>query len=91
MVGGYFNLSDRHKMATGSGGVKSPVRSPKKQWDASAVAKDDYLASVARRLDLMEKRVLGKRGLREGYPPLYPSVKASQQLASQLAVPSCLR
>ena len=56
--------------------VRSPVRSPtKKQWDASAVGTDNYLASLTRRLELLEKKLVGKRGLRDGYPPLYPAIK----------------
>ena len=59
--------------------VRSPVRSaPKKEWAAGAVGTDDYLASLTRRLDLLEKKLVGRRGMREGYPPLYPAVKVSQ-------------
>lgn len=41
--------------------VRSPVRSPRKEWDASAVGRDDYVASLTRRLDILEKRLVGKR------------------------------
>lgn len=60
--------------------VKSPVRSPLKSpsrrpWDLSAVGTDDYLASLTRRLETLEKKLIGKRGSLEDYPPLYPAVK----------------
>lgn len=52
--------------------MRSPSRRP---WDVSAVGRDDYLASLTRRLEVLEKKLVGTRGLREDFPPLYPAIK----------------
>ncbi len=56
--------------------AKSPLRSPSaKQWDVSAVGTDDYLASLTRRLEALEKKLVGRRRLREDFPPLFPAIR----------------
>lgn len=65
--------------------VKSPVRSPLKSpsrrpWDVSAVGRDNYLASLTRRLETLEKKLVRKRGPLEDFPPLYPAVKVKYLL-----------
>ena len=64
-------------MSTGTEQLKSPLRSPssRRPWDLAAVSTDDYLASLTRRLEALEKKLVGRRGVREDFPPLFPAVK----------------
>ena len=79
-MGGRFLERDHNKMAK-EVKVRSPLRSPlrspskPKEWDASAVGSDDYLASLTRRLDVVEKKLVGARGFRKEYRPLVPAVQ----------------
>ena len=58
-----------------TGRVKSPFKSPRKQWNPSSVESDDYLVSLTRRLDVLEQKLVGKRSLKADQPPLAPTVK----------------
>lgn len=61
--------------------MRSPLKSPSRRpWDESAVGREDYLASLTRRLEVVEKKLVGRLGLREGFPPLYPAVWVSQPI-----------
>ena len=68
--------------------AKSPLRSPTakglslKQWDVGAVGTDAYLTSLTRRLDALEEKLVGKRGIRENFPPLCPTVKVGRRIDS---------
>lgn len=66
-----------------AGEVKSPLRSPSRRpWEVSAVGTDNYLASLTRRLEVLERKLVGKRSLRGDFPPLYPAIKVGQLAAS---------
>ena len=63
-------------MASEVSSLRSPTRSKSRQWDANAVGSDDYLVSITRRLEILEKRLVGKHGLdQEDQPPLTPILK----------------
>ncbi len=53
-----------------------------KAVDVSAVASDSYLDSLKRRLDILEKKVLGKPGVNQ--PPLVSTVKSLQKKLDSL-------
>ena len=53
--------------------------------DASAVASDSYLDSLKRRLDILEKKLLGKPGVSKGQPPLISTVANVQKKLDGLA------
>ncbi len=55
-------------MASGDPGLA------KKQWNSSAVASDDYLSSLTRRLEVLEKKLIGKRAVKD-QPPLKPTIQ----------------
>ncbi len=41
-----------------------------KQFDTSAVGSDDYLITLNRRLDVLERRLVGQHGFKPDQPPL---------------------
>ena len=45
--------------------------------DQSGVASEDYLASLVRRLDILERKVVGKLGVKEDQPPLKTTLDVS--------------
>ena len=48
-----------------------------RSFEASAVGSDEYLTSLIRRLDVLEKKIVGQHGLREDQPSLKPTVEVS--------------
>ncbi len=49
------------------------------QFDVGAVGSEDYLSALTRRLEALEKRVVGQGGLRLDQPPLKPTLEVSYQ------------
>ncbi len=47
------------------------------QFDVGAVGSDDYLSALTRRLEALEKRVIGQDGIRPDQPPLKPTLEVS--------------
>ncbi len=41
-----------------------------KQFDISAVGSDDYLSTLNRRLEVLERRLVGQNGFKPDQPPL---------------------
>ena len=46
-----------------------------KGFETSAVGSDEYLTSLIRRLDVLEKKIVGQHGFREDQPPLKPTLE----------------
>lgn len=46
-----------------------------KQFDVAAVASDDYLSCLARRLEVLEKKIVGKNIIGDDQPPLKPTLE----------------
>ena len=46
------------------------------QWtsDVNAVASEEYISSLMRRIDTLEKKLVGKSGFKEDQPSLLPTV-----------------
>ncbi len=53
------------------------LTSPKKEPNISAVSTNDYLDSLTKRLEHLERKVLGKRLLKD-QPPLFQTVNVRQ-------------
>ena len=53
--------------------------------DPSKVGSEDYLSSLTRRLDVLEKKLVGDSGIKEDQPPLKTTVNVSS--ASGLPCP----
>lgn len=60
----------RQKMAADQG--KAPVT-----LDQSRVGSEDYLSSLTRRLDALEKKLVGDSGMKKDQPPLNTTVNVS--------------
>ena len=48
--------------------------------DQSRVGSEDYLSSLTRRLDVLEKKLVGNSGIKEDQPPLNKTVEVSTSL-----------
>ena len=55
--------------------------------DPSKIGSEDYLSSLTRRLDVLEKKLVGDSGIKEDQPPLKTTVNVSS--ASDLPCPIC--
>lgn len=53
--------------------------------DVNAVASERYIESLRRRLDVLEKKLLGNHGPKEGQPPLRSTLETINQKLSGLA------
>lgn len=56
---------------------KMAAEQPPLALDQSRVGSDDYLSSLTRRLDILEKKLVGNSGIKEDQPPLKTTVNVS--------------
>ncbi len=56
----------------------------KEKVDASAVASEQYIESLRRRLDVLEARLVGERSIREGQPPVRRTVASLENKLASL-------
>lgn len=56
-----------------------------KEVDVSAVASEQYIDGLRRRLDVLEARLMGERSIREGQPPLKRTVASLHNKLSSLS------
>ena len=57
--------------------MRSPTSRQPKEWDINAVGSDEYLASLTRRLDVLEKKLVGENGGVGRHRPLFPAIQVS--------------
>ena len=48
-----------------------------RSFEASAVGSDEYLTSLIRRLEVLEKKIVGQNGFKKDQPPLKPTLEVS--------------
>ena len=45
--------------------------------DPAKVGSEDYLTSLTRRLDVLEKKLVGRSGMKEDQPPMITTINVS--------------
>ena len=58
----------------------------KQKFSVDAVGSDEYLTALTRRVEILEKKLVGSRGIKEDQPPLKPTLEVIKCLTINYTV-----